>query len=470
MTARFAPGVLALVCALGSGGTLAADLLDTVQDALDHDATLAAARDTYRAVAQAVPKARSALLPHVEGGWGRAYNGIATEDLPKTSYWQNGWTLALTQPVFDWARWSAYRQADYVVARGELEAASAGQDAILRAAQAYFDVLAAGDEVARAGDYLHALDAHLALLNRAKVAGEATLIDLREAEASRAEANLQLLDAQDQQRLARLALERLTGGPAEALVPMPANGAMPMLDPADVEPWVTQAQARGYPVQIREVALEIAKLDTEKARAGHYPGVNLQVTHTPAGAGGGYVRPTTTTTAMLAVTIPIFSGGETTAQVNEANALEDKARDELAGAVRDAAAAARGDWLRVASGKTRIVAMNESVRSAEAALDATRIGFRVGSRSSTDVLRATESLYAGRRDLIRSRYNTVLALLKLLSDSASLNLDEVGRLNALLFAQGEVVPSAVTKRDTGPAQAVQRPVSMPRVAGNSYAD
>jgi outer membrane protein len=456
MTMRFVLGVLVLGCTLGASGARAMDLLDTVQDTLDHDATLAAARDAYRAAAQAVPKARSALLPRVEGGWGRAYNGIATEGFPNTSYWQNGWTVALTQPIFDWARWSAYRQADYVVARGQLETASAGQDAIQRAAQAYFDALAAADEVARASGYLRALDAHLALLNRAKTAGEATLVDLREAEASRAEANLQLLDAEDQQRLARLALERLTGEPAGALAPLPATGAMPTLEPADVEPWVTQAQARGYPVQIREVALEIAKLDTEKARAGHYPTVDLQVTHTPAGAGGGYVRPTTTTTAMLAVSIPIFSGGETTARVTEANALEDKARDELAGAVRDAEAAARDDWLRVMSGKARIVAMGESVRSAEAALDATRIGFRVGSRSSSDVLRATESLYAGRRDLIRSRYNTVLALLKLLSDSASLNLDEVGRLNALLFAQAEGAPPITMTRDTGPTQAAQR--------------
>jgi outer membrane protein len=453
---RFVLGVLVLGYALGASGARAMDLLDTVQDTLDYDATLAAARDAYRAATQAVPKARSALLPRVEAGWGRAYNGIATEGVPNTSYWQNGWTLALTQPIFDWARWSAYRQADYIVARGQLEAASAGQDAILHAAQAYFDALAAADEVARASDYLHALDAHLVLLSRAKTAGEATLVDLREAEASRAEANLQLLDAEDQRRLARLALERLTGEPAGALTPLPTTGAMPALEPADAEPWVTQAQARGYPVQIREVALEIAKFDTEKARAGYYPTVDLQVTHTPAGAGGGYVRPTTTTTAMLAVTIPIFSGGETTARVNEASALEDKARDELAGAVRDAEAAARDDWLRVTSGKARIVAMTESVRSAEAALDATRIGFRVGSRSSTDVLRATESLYAGRRDLIRSRYNTVLALLKLLSDSASLNLDEVGRLNALLFAQGEGAPSVAMTRDTGPPQAAQR--------------
>ncbi|RQH07955.1 TolC family outer membrane protein [Paraburkholderia dinghuensis] len=437
MKGRFALTALAcaFACAMQAGGARAADLLDVVEDTLDHDATLAAARDAYRAAAQAKPKARAGLLPRVDGGWGRQYNRIAMDGFPNVDYWQNGWTVVLTQPIFDWARWSTWRQADYVVARGELESASAGQDAILRAAQAYFDALAATDEVARADDYLHALDAHLALLARAKAAGEATLVDLREAEASRAQAQLQLLDARDRTLLARAALERLTGKPAETLATLPDHAVMPALEPADADSWITQAQAHGYPVQIRELALQIAKLDTEKARASHYPRVDLQITHTPAGAGGGYSRPTTTTTGLLALQIPLFSGGEATAQVDEAKALEDKARNELEAATRGAAGAARDGWLRTTSGRARIVAMETLVQRAQASLDATMIGFRTGSRASTDVLRATDSLYGSRRDLIRARYDTVLALLRLLADTASLNLDEVGRINTQLYAQ-----------------------------------
>jgi outer membrane protein len=433
----------ALACAAQTGGAWAADLLGVVEDTLDHDATLAAARDAYRAAAQAVPKARAGLLPRVDGGWGRQYNSIAMDGFPGAHYWQNGWTVALTQPLFDWARLSTWRQADYVVARGKLEAASAGQDAILRAAQAYFDVLAAADEVGRAADYLRALDAHLALLVRAKAAGEATLVDLREAEASRAQAQLQLLDARERTLLARAALERLTGKAAETLATLPENAVTPALEPADPQAWITQAQAHGYSVQIRELALQIAKLDTEKARAGHYPRVDLQVTHTPAGAGGGYTRPTTTTTALLAVQVPLFSGGEVTAQVNEAQALEDKARNELEAAARAAAGAARDGVLRTTSGRARITAMETLVQRAQASLEATRIGFGVGSRASTDVLRATDNFYASRRDLIRARYDTVLALLRLLADTASLNLDEVGRINAQLYARHAREPSAV---------------------------
>ncbi len=455
---------------LTSPAAHAADLLGVVEDTLDHDATLAASRDAYRAAMQAVPKARAGLMPRVQGGWGRAYNGIVMEDFPTQHYWQSGWTVSLVQPIFDWSLWTVYRQADYVVARGKLETASATQDAILRAAQAYFDALAAEDELARATAYRAALDTHYAQLVRAKAAGEATLVDLREAESSRAQAQVQWLDAQSQARLTRLALERLTGKPPGALAVLPAQVAPPALAPADVEPWVTQAQTRAYAVQIGEMALQVAKFDTQKAQAAHYPNVSLQVTHTPAGAGGGYSRPTTTTTGMLQVTIPVFSGGETTALTREAQALEDKARDELEAAVRDAAANARDGWLRVNAGVERSQALAQSARRAQDALDATRIGFRAGSRTSVDVLRATDALYASQRDQIRARYDTVLALLKLLAEAAILDLDEVGRLNTQLFGregEGKMVDVPAPVRATTIVEAhTAEPARLPEKAAS----
>src|SRR5271165_3441527 len=103
----------------------AVDLLSVVDQASNHDADLAAMRAASRAAQQAVPKARAGLLPQVGGGWGRAYNSTAVDGLPRTSYWQNGWTVSLTQPLFDWSRWTTYRQASFVEARGVVEVARA---------------------------------------------------------------------------------------------------------------------------------------------------------------------------------------------------------------------------------------------------------------------------------------------------------------------------------------------------------
>ncbi|WP_025603039.1 TolC family outer membrane protein [Burkholderia sp. WSM2230] len=481
MTKHAWAGAIVVLAGVGYAGAAAAvDLLTVVEQSTDHDADLAAFGAGSRAAREAVPKARAALLPQVVGGWGRGYNNVVTESLPNTHYWQSGWTVALTQPVFDWSRWTAYKQADFVQARGAVDFARARQVLILRSVQAYFDELAAEDELTRANDYAATLDLHLDELRRKRNAGEATVIDVREAEAARQQAQAQQQDARDDLQLKRLALEQLTGQPFAGLSRVSELAGMPGLDPQDVESWASQAQAHDYDVQLKQVDRRIAGLEVEKARAARLPVVNLTASHTPAGAASGYMRPTTTTTAMLSVTIPIFEGGGATATIDEKLALEDKAQDELVAATRAAGASAREYWSRFRAGAARVELLSRVVQGSRAALDATRVGYRVGSRASTDVLRASDTFFANRRDLIRARYATVVALLQLKAATASLDVDEVARVNELLLStdSGRAVADAPVGRamnGTGahraaagaglsitvpvPAATVQRPVS-----------
>ncbi|CAB3675672.1 Outer membrane protein TolC [Paraburkholderia phenoliruptrix] len=469
MNKRALTGAFVMLATVAYGGAAAAvDLLGVVERSTDHDADLAAFRAGSRAAGQAVPKARAALLPQVVGGWGRAYNSVVTEGLPNTHYWQSGWTVVLTQPVFDWSKWTTYRQADFVAARGAVDFARARQAVILRAVEAYFDELAAEDEVTRANDYAATLDLHLSELARKRRAGEATVIDVRDAEAARAQAQSQQQDAHDDVQLKRLVLEHLTGEPFEALSRVSEAAGLPGLSPPDVESWASQAAAHDYTVQQKQVDQRIAELEVEKARAARLPVVSLTASHTPAGAASGYMRPTTTTTAMLSVTIPIFEGGANTATIDEKLALQDKAQDELVAATRTAGATAREYWSRFHAGVARVDVLSRVVQSSQAALDATKVGYRVGSRASTDVLRASEAYFANRRDLIRARYATVMALLQLKAAAASLDVDEIARVNELLL-NGTVGGGRVADAEAGrkPASAEVKQVVVPADARHS---
>jgi outer membrane protein len=429
--------LIALACVTHASTAEAVDLLTVVGQAVDHDADLAASRAGARAARQAAPKARAALLPQIAGGWGRTYNSTAIEGLPRSNYWQNGWTVTLTQPVFDWGRWTAYRQADLVGARGVLDAARAQQSVILQAVRAYFDELAAEDELARANDYTAALEQHMDQLRRRHAAGEATVIDLQEADAAHEQAQLQQQDARSDLQLRRLSLEQISGQRFAGLARLSDDALMPRLSPDDRESWSTQAESHDYLVQLKQIDRRIAEFEVQKAQARNLPVVNLTASHTPAGAASGYSRPTTTTTAMLSVTIPIFEGGETDAIIDEAHALEDKAQDELLGATRAAGATACENWSRFHDSVARMVALMRVAQTSRAALLATQMGYKVGSRTSTDVLRAADSFYANRRDLIRARYTAIVALLQLKAATATLDLGEIARVNGLLAGTQE---------------------------------
>jgi outer membrane protein len=60
---------------------------------------------------------------------------------------------------------------------------------------------------------------------------------------------------------------------------------------------------------------------------------------------------------------------------------------------------------------------------------------QVGSRTSTDVLRTINALYVARRDLRAARYATIVALLQLKADTATLEVGDIAPIGRLLRGQ-----------------------------------
>jgi outer membrane protein len=410
----------------------AGDLLETVQQTLGYDAEVKQARAGFDAAKQAIPIARAALLPQISGGWGRAYNSIKMDGFPNQHYWQNGWTVQATQPIFDWSKWTAYRQADFVAAQGTVQLAAAEQTSMMRAIGAYFDELAAEDELKRTNDYLAAIDVQRDQVRRKRAAGEATLIDSQDVDVARAQAQIQQMDAQQDLTIKRRTVQQLSGQPFSPLASLPAAAPLPGVEPENPDVWGDQAKASGYDVQSKQLDWKIAQMDTKRARAAHYPVVQLTGTYTPAGAASGYSRPTTTTTAMLQVVIPISSGGEIQARIGQSAALEEKAQQAVESASVKAEGDARDSYTRYLKARVRSASLAQLVVTSRDTLAATELGFKVGSRTQVDVLRALDTLYTTQRDLMRSRYEAIVSLLQLKAAAATLTMDDVAQANALL--------------------------------------
>ncbi|BAO89131.1 TolC family outer membrane protein [Caballeronia cordobensis] len=425
-------------CLLIATCARAEDLAAVVEQTLEYDSQIAQARANYEASKQAVPIARAALLPQISGGWGRAYNRIDVEEFPRQTYWQSGWMVNISQPIFDWTKWTAYQQADFVVAQGAVGLADARQAAMLRAIVAYFEALSAEDELKRTNDYLAAIDAQLDVIRRKRAAGETTVIDVQEAGVAREQAQLQRLNAEQDLAAKRRAVEQVSGRPFSRLAALPPTAALPPLAGEGVDVWADQARSSGFTVQAKQLEWEIAKMESKKVRAAHYPVVNVTGSYTPAGAASGYARPTTTTTGMLSVMIPLFSGGEIQARLRQTLALEDKAQEGMTTAMRDAEAAARDDHARYARERARSESLGRLVRSSRDTLSATEIGYKVGSRTSLDVLRALDTLYSTQRDFMRSRYDAIVALLKLKADAATLGSGDIAQVSSMLSQGADV--------------------------------
>jgi len=137
------------VAAAFAGPVRASDLLEVYNQAKGYDAAYAAAQAQLEAGKEKYPQGLAGLLPNIAGSantfWNRAE---ITQTDQLFTFNSNGWTVQLTQPLFRWQNWEAFKQGELQVAQAEATFGAAAQDLIVRVAQAYFDVLQAGDNLA----------------------------------------------------------------------------------------------------------------------------------------------------------------------------------------------------------------------------------------------------------------------------------------------------------------------------------
>ena len=311
--------------------------------------------------------------------------------------------------------------------------ALAGQELILRVAQAYFDVLLANNNVELAAAQKVAISEQLAQAKRNFEVGTATITDTHEAQ-SRYDLTVSLeITAKNDLEVRKRLLELIIGRPAPAIAPLGPKFGPRFPEPNDPAIWVDTAGTNNPQVRISQASLEFATKEVERNRAAHRPTLDAFASYTDSGSGLGTTGfagvDTKTGIVGLQLAIPIYQGGLTTSRVREALANEEKARQDLENARRTAQLGAQQTFLGVASGVAQVKALEAALVSSQSSLDSTRLGQEVGVRTVIDVLNAQQQLSQTRRDLAQAKYNYILALLRLKAAAGQLSEQDLVLVN-----------------------------------------
>jgi outer membrane protein len=322
-------------------------------------------------------------------------------------------------------------------AAAELEAAE--QDLIVRVAQAYFDVLGAQDTLATVQTSKKAVTEQLASARRNFEVGNATITDTREAQARFDLIVAQEIAADNDLRTKRIALEQLVNQPNVQPWGLAKPVALPAVTPTGVDAWVTPSQSQHPSVRRATVGLDVAKLETEKARAGESPTLDAVGSLTSSRSSGtSYLlsggRPGFTNSASVGLqfNMPLYTGGSVQNRIKETLSLEEKARNDLEAARRGVAQATRQAFFGVQSGIAQVGALEAAEGSSQLALEATQTGYRVGVRVNLDVLNAQTQLFQTQQQLARARYDVLLGGLRLRQASGQLTENDLAAVNRLL--------------------------------------
>ncbi|HMW80746.1 MAG TPA: TolC family outer membrane protein, partial [Accumulibacter sp.] len=324
---RFAVGLAALCAA---SGALAADLMQVYRDALSYDAQYAAARATAAAGRERLPQALAGLLPSVNATGSTYWNGSHYDYRPggssatqsyRNRYNTNSYGASLTQPLFRWQNWVQYDQAKLLVMQAEATFAQAGQELIVRVAQAYFDVLFASENLRAVQAEKTAIGQQLEQAKKNFEVGTATITDTYESQSRFDLARAKEIAAESELEVKRYALRALIGNEPGELNRLKDKAVVQPPQPASMEPWVEAAERDSFLVQAQQAAAEAAGRAVEVSRAGHYPTLdvvaNYSANNSPGQFGIGEID-TRTRQLGLQLNIPIFQGGAVNSRTREA--------------------------------------------------------------------------------------------------------------------------------------------------------
>ncbi len=435
---RFAT-MTCFVCILITPLGQANGLTDVYLIAKDQDPIIRQANANYQASALAQPLARASLLPQINLSAETSENRLDTKGdtfgVPgrKVSYNSNGYQISLTQPLYNRNFIIQLRQARNTVARAQVELDLSEQDLIIRTAEAYFEVLAARDNLQFISSEKEAIKHQRDQAENRFEVGLSAITDVKEAQSSYDISIAKEIEAYNNLELSLDNLAMITGQRIVDLSQLTQEIDPLFPEPNDIENWIDNALNQNLRLLINEYDTSIAHQQIQLSRSGYHPTIDIVASHSDTESGGlTGKRKTDDSRVGLELNIPIFLGGRNYYQTKESRYRYESALQAHEQIKREVKRDTAQAYHNVIASVSRVKALAKALESAQISADANNIGFEVGTRTSVDVLIALQAVYKAQSDFARARYDYLLNTLKLQFAAGTLNVDDLAKIDRWL--------------------------------------
>lgn len=452
---------LALLLAAGTSAAHADDLIEVYKQARAADPTLAGAEATKLATDENVVQARSQLLPQVNAGVSMTRNHGGFNDtvlvrdpndpsnqIPVDGVTQTTYTrsmgVQLEQSLLDISRWTALKASRYTADAGAANWDAAQQDLLVRAANAYFNVLSALDRLKFADANEKALARQLEQAQQRFDVGLAAITDVNDAKAQHDQAVASVISSQNAVDQAREAVRQLTNKEPGEFKRLREDLPLDHPTPDDPQAWVEVALRQNPSLSSAAFQVDAANTNINTARAGHLPTLSAQLGYSRAptwgtqrfGGLGQFPDysgdPKWGSSIGVTLNVPIFSGGFTQSRVRQAVYNRDYAQDQYEYNRRLVEATTRNNYRSVIAGASEVEATRAAVVSAQSSVEATQAGYEVGTRTIVDVLISQQTLLQAQSSYSAARHSFVMDGLLLKQAAGVIEVKDLQAINALL--------------------------------------
>ena len=417
----------------------ATDLQETYKMAMEHDAQYRQVVAADLATREQKPQAWSQLMPNISLSAGTSFTETASKggfNLGGSEFASNShnYNFSVTQPLFRWDRFLQLKRAQAAIEQSNAQLMAAQENLIVRVSDAYFNVLAALDNLAFAQAEKLSLSRQLDQTNQRFEVGLTAITDVQEAKAGYDRAVASELAAENNVDNTREALREIIGDYVAELALMKDEIPLVHPDPDSIEQWTTTSLEQNLDIIAGMHAVELARQQVKIQETGHFPTVDLQGSKgfQHSGAGRFGANASKSDSIGLQLSVPLFQGGLINSRTRQAVHQLDQELEKLTQTRRAAQRSTRQSYLGVISGISQVVALKQAVVSGETALQATQAGYEVGTRTAVDVITSERNLSQNKRDYARARYDYLVNTLKLKQAAGILSPDDVANVNQLL--------------------------------------
>ncbi|MEZ8105447.1 outer membrane channel protein TolC [Vibrio cortegadensis] len=428
---------LFISAAIGSLSTTAwADTLTEIYDqAKQNDPQLLRSAAKRDAAFEAITSSRSALLPQINltANYDINRGDRDTSGLGSSSIDNNNWGAAIgfTQELYQRSSWITLDTAEKTARQADSSYAAVQQGLILRVAQAYFEVLRAQDKLEFVRAEKAAVARQLEQTNQRFEVGLSAITDVHDAQAQYDTVLANEVLAENSLVNSYEALREITGNEHTNLSILDTATFSASKTQASAIALIEEAQQKNLSLLASRISQDIAKDNISLASSGHLPSLTLDGSYSLADqSNSSQDYDQDNLNLGLNLVVPLYTGGNITSKTKQAEYNYVAASEDLEATYRSVVKDVRAFNNNISASIGALRAYEQSVVSAQSALEATEAGFDVGTRTIVDVLDSTRRLYDANRNLANARYDYIISVLQLRQAVGTLSEQDIIDVNA----------------------------------------
>lgn len=421
------------------------NILEIYNEALENDPTYKAAEYSYLADKQIVVQGRAALLPSITLSGSTNWNEYYQNDVLQQEYNSFSKSARISQPLLRLDTWFNFKRSKSLTNAAEADFAYQQQNLLLRTAELYFGVLRAIDNLNAAISEEKAIKKQLDQTRQRYEVGLSAITEVQEAQLAYDVSLAAKIRREGELFSSKEALNALIG--REVLSIDALINEMDVMNPvpASKDEWVKKAISENYRLKAANLRTKASKNNARSAASNHLPKIDIVGTRIESETNqygfegidiqGLDVRvPDETQRDVYGLqwSVPLFQGGAVSSRRKQAYADYNKSSQDALFVQRSVIQEVRSQYSNVVTLVANLRAQRQAVISATSALEATRVGYEVGTRNIVDLLQAEKNLYAAERNLANAKYDYLLSTLRLHLAAGTLEPKNLIDINSLL--------------------------------------